>query len=368
MGIFNKSRIVLTGASSGVGRAIAIGLAKEGAQLHLVSRRPETLEGISAEVGGSSPSIWSYQADLATDGDLEALKASLKRGCASIDALIHSAGVISIGEMAEADVKDLDWQYRVNVRAPYVLTQALLPLLKSNHAQVIFINSSAGLIARASVGQYAATKHALKAIADSLREETNSHGIRVLSLFLGRTASPMQAKLHEAEGREYHPEDLMQPDDVASIIIRALSMPRTAELTDIHLRPLKKAREHASTLPKGKETPIMRESVEDCVITDMEAMIVRDTDGTIRYWSKEAEIIYGWKPEEVIGRCTHTLFSTIFPSPLATIEKEVLEKTFWQGQLVHRRQDGSLVAVNSRWNIQRNPQNKSLSVIEINAA
>lgn len=371
MGIFTNWKIVLTGASSGVGHAIAIGLAKEGAQLHLVSRRPEAFKGISAEVGRSSPFIWSYQADLGIDGDLEVLKASLKRGCASIDALIHCAGVISIGEMAEADVKEFDWQYRVNVRAPYVLTQALLPLLKRSHGQVMFINSSVGLIARASVGQYAATKHALKAIADSLREETNSHGIRVLSLFLGRTASPMQARLHEVEGREYHPEDLIQTDDVASIVIHALNMPRTAEVTDISVRPLKKAREHASTLFKG-----MSEPVEDRVdnpwshnqnIESIEAMIVRDSDGTIRYWSKEAEIMYGWTPEEAIGIRSHNLFKTQFPLSLTTIEKEVQKKALWQGQLVHRRRDGSLVAVNSCWKLQCNPHTDILSIIEVNA-
>jgi PAS domain S-box-containing protein len=326
-----------------------------------VSRQPKTFEDISAEVGTSSPSIWGYHADLAKDGHLETLKVSLKRECPSIDALIHCAGVLSTGEIADADVKDLDWQYRVNVRAPYVLTQALLPLLKSSHGQVIFINSSAGLIARASVGQYAATKHALKAIADSLREETNSDGVRVLSLFLGRTASPMQARLHEVEGREYRPEDLMQPDDVASIVIHALSMPRTAEVTDINIRPLK----------KGKERPICQ-STEDRIVNlashqNIEAMIVRDLDGTIRYWSREAEIIYGWTPDEVIGRRSHHVFRTQFPFSLATIEKEVHEKKLWQGQLVHRRRDGSRIAVQSRWHMQRNPRNNSFSVIEVNA-
>jgi NADP-dependent 3-hydroxy acid dehydrogenase YdfG len=102
------------------------------------------------------------------------------------------------------------------------------------------MNSSAGLSARAGVAQYAATKHALKAIADSLREEINDDGVRVLSVFLGRTATPMQAAVHEMEGREYYPELLLQPEDVASVIINALSLPRSAEVTDIIVRPLAK--------------------------------------------------------------------------------------------------------------------------------
>jgi PAS domain S-box-containing protein len=97
-----------------------------------------------------------------------------------------------------------------------------------------------------------------------------------------------------------------------------------------------------------------------------EAIIVRDPDGTIRYWSREAELIYGWTAQEALGTRTHNLFKTKFPTSLARIEKESREKLSWQGQLIHRRRDGSLVTVNSRWNIQQNPQNKSLTVIEVN--
>lgn len=97
------------------------------------------------------------------------------------------------------------------------------------------------------------------------------------------------------------------------------------------------------------------------------AMIVRDEDGTIRYWSREAQLIYGWTPQEVLGARTHNLFKTKFPTSLTKIEKETRERLSWEGQLIHRRRDGSLVTVNSRWTIQRNPQNKSLTIIELNA-
>jgi PAS domain S-box-containing protein len=99
----------------------------------------------------------------------------------------------------------------------------------------------------------------------------------------------------------------------------------------------------------------------------VEAVIVRDEDGTIRYWSKEAELLYGWRPQEVLGARTHSLFKTKFPTSLTRIERQTREKSSWRGQLIHRRRDGSLVTVNSRWNIQRNPHNKSLTVIEVNA-
>ena len=94
------------------------------------------------------------------------------------------------------------------------------------------------MLAKPSTAQYDATKHALKAIADALRGEVNPHGVRVLIVYLGRTATEMQAQIHRMENKPYQPELLLQPEDVASVIMNALSLPRTAEVTDIHIRPM----------------------------------------------------------------------------------------------------------------------------------
>ena len=73
-----------------------------------------------------------------------------------------------------------------------------------------------------------------------MREEVNDSGIRVLSVFPGRTATPMQELVHKLEVRSYHPDQFMQPEDIAEMVIHALSLPRTAEVTDIHIRPMAK--------------------------------------------------------------------------------------------------------------------------------
>jgi CDP-glucose 4,6-dehydratase len=98
-----------------------------------------------------------------------------------------------------------------------------------------------------------------------------------------------------------------------------------------------------------------------------EGVIVRDPDGVIRYWSKEAQSLYGWTPQEVLGLCTHDLFETQFPKSLAAIEQQMREQMTWQGELIHKRRDGSTIRVNSCWNIQHNPVTQSVTVIEINA-
>ena len=241
MTVFTDQVAVVTGASSGIGKAIALELAAQGAKICLLGRKLETLQAIALSIPASAPRAMSYQVDLTLDEDIQKLKVRLQQDFGQVDLLVHSAGVISMGELKTAPVEDLDWQYRTNVRAPYALTQALLPMLIPRRGQIVFINSSAGLGTRAGVGQYAATKHALKAIADSLRAEVNADGLRVLSVFPGRTASPMQALVHEIEGKAYHPDHLLQPQDVAVAVINALSLPRSAEVTDICIRPLVKS-------------------------------------------------------------------------------------------------------------------------------
>lgn len=232
---------VVTGASSGIGKAIALGLAAQGASLCLVGRKLETLQSVADAAKGKASQHHCYQADLAVDREVDELIANIKRDIQSVDILVHSAGVIWLGPLEAATADQLDGHYKTNLRAPYVLTQGLLPALKSRQGQVLFVNSSAGLTAKANAGQYAASKHALKAVADSLREEVNPAGVRVLSLFLGRTASPMQAAVYAMEGKAYHPELLMQPEDVAAMAIHALTLPRSIEVTEISMRPLLKS-------------------------------------------------------------------------------------------------------------------------------
>jgi NADP-dependent 3-hydroxy acid dehydrogenase YdfG len=227
---------LITGASSGVGRAIAMGLAAHGVHLGLLGRDLESLRKIAADAPEGCR-VEPYRADLTREADIDQVAFNFLRDFTVVDLLVHSAGLIVPGKIEGTTVEQMDQQYAVNVRAPHLLTQRLLPSLRARQGQLVFINSTAGLEARATIGSYAATKHALRALADSLREEVNEAGIRVLSVYLGRTATPMQAVVHRTEGRPYRPEQLMQPDDVAAAVVSCLRLPRTAEVTDLRMRP-----------------------------------------------------------------------------------------------------------------------------------
>lgn len=237
MSIFTDRVVVVTGASSGIGKAIALTLADQGAIVCLIGRDLDRLKTATESICDKSK-IFYYQADLLVDEDIHRSIATIKSAHEHIDLLIHSAGIISLGNLETAPIADFDRQYRLNVRAPYLLTQQLLALIKASQGQIVFINSSACQNIRAGISQYTATKQALKAIADCLRAEVNVDGVRVVSFYVGQTATPMQAALYDNTGKTYQPERLLQSQDIADTVLHTISLSPTAEITDVHIRPL----------------------------------------------------------------------------------------------------------------------------------
>jgi len=229
----------VTGASGDIGGAIALALADLGATVYIAGRRAGALAGLAERAGANAPRMIPHSGDLTVSDEIARLADRLRREAGRLDFLVHSAGIFAIGPRESAETFDL--QYATNVRAPYLLTKALVPLLTSSRGQVVFINSTAALHVRAGMGQYAATKHACRALADTLREEVNGEGIRVLSVYPGRTATRSQAEIFADEGRAYQPSLLLQPADIAAMVVAALRLPRTAEVTEIKIRSMVKS-------------------------------------------------------------------------------------------------------------------------------
>jgi NADP-dependent 3-hydroxy acid dehydrogenase YdfG len=227
---------LVTGAGGGIGGAIATALARSGAAVGLVGRRRARLLRTARGLAGCPHLV--HEADLASDAAVRAAARSFLDRFGHIDILVHSNGTHVSGPLETARVRDFDRLWSTNVRSPFLLTQILLPALRASIGQIVFVNSSVGLRARMGVGQFSATQHALRALADTLRAELNSEGIRVLSVFPGRTATDRQRTIYRAEGRSYEPDRLLQPEDVASLIVDTLALPRTAEVMEIRIRPM----------------------------------------------------------------------------------------------------------------------------------
>jgi NADP-dependent 3-hydroxy acid dehydrogenase YdfG len=232
---------VVTGASSGIGKAIALSLAGQGAEVCLVARRRELLDDAAEQVHALGSRGRACPADLTNDDEVRGLGERFQKEFGHVNILVLCGGAIFYGPLEKASLAEFDLLYRSNVRGHYAMIQTMLPLLRKSAGQIVFINSSAGLRSPATSGQFSATQHAFRSIADSLRDEVNPLGIRVLSVFPGRTATPRIAKLFEKEGRAYQPDLLMQPEDVAEMVTHSLRLPRTAEVTDISIRPMQKS-------------------------------------------------------------------------------------------------------------------------------
>jgi NADP-dependent 3-hydroxy acid dehydrogenase YdfG len=232
---------LVTGGSKGIGRAIALGLAGQRMDLLIVARRPEPLEIAVREARSLGVAAEGRALDLVDDDAVARLVAEIDARPGGLDLLVHSAGMIARDDIADASAADFDRQYQANLRAPFVLTKGLLQSLRLARGQIVFVGSSAAIVARANTGQYAATQAGLRALASSLRDEVNADGIRVTTIFPGRTATPRQAMIHDWEGRPYAPERLLQPEDVAAMVVASISLPRTAEVTEISIRPMMKS-------------------------------------------------------------------------------------------------------------------------------
>jgi short-subunit dehydrogenase len=240
---------LITGATGGIGSAVADLLYDAGHALILVGRSGERLAETAARLTHPDPAtappavepvarsaaegrVRTVAVDLSDPRRIEASLADVD--LPPLDGVVHSAGVVGLGTVAEAQPDAWIEQLLINAAAPAELTRLLLPALRAARGHVVFVNSGAGLRANPGWGAYAASKHALRALADSLRAEEPE--IRVTSVYPGRTASEMQRKVRAQEGGEYDPADYMSARTVATVIVNALMTPRDATVTDISVR------------------------------------------------------------------------------------------------------------------------------------
>lgn len=232
----NKTALV-TGATSGIGLAVTMELLRQGIKVLGAGRNFDSLQRKIISAGIDPHLIHFISADLRSEEELTGIADEVKHTAGLIHICIHSAGVIHDGLLEQAASTDLDHQYAVNVRAPYILSQKILPFLCRKNGIIIFINSTAGLDSWEGVSQYAASKHGLRAMAKSLRLELQPQGIRVGSIYPGGTATPMQKYIQNNKGAEYHEEDFLAPDIVASTIMHMVNLPPAASITDVTLIP-----------------------------------------------------------------------------------------------------------------------------------
>ncbi|MCD4534384.1 SDR family oxidoreductase [Nocardioides sp. cx-169] len=219
---------LVTGAGSGIGAVLADRLHARGDHLVLLARSPARAADLEARYPGSDVHV----VDLADPGAVGAFD-GVPDELASVH---HVAGVVELATVAEQEDAALRAQLDVNLVAPAVLTRLCLPAVRRTRGTFVFVNSSAGLSASASWSAYAASKFGLRGFADALRAEEVEQGVRVTTVFPSRTATPMQEKVHEQEGRTYDASRWITPETVVDMILHVLDLPGGATIPEVSVR------------------------------------------------------------------------------------------------------------------------------------
>jgi 3-oxoacyl-[acyl-carrier protein] reductase len=225
---------LVTGASRGIGQAIAMRLAALGARVLLVARDPSALTAVQREIASQGGDAEIHSCDLTSDFAIEALGATIAAsgGC---DILVNCAGIGRMGTpLHELPVEDFDLIFATNVRAPYLLMRAIVPgMIERGKGHIINISSLAGQGTLANGAAYAGSKSALNAITYSSAEELRAHNIRVAVVAPG--------SVHTGFGRGgKDASKMLQPEDVAEVVAMLVTQPPQSFISEVRMRPTQK--------------------------------------------------------------------------------------------------------------------------------
>lgn len=186
--LVNKIALI-TGASSGIGRAAAIKFANEGARVAIVARRAEKLEMVAKEIRARGGECKTIAADVTNEADIERVVRETVAAFGGIDVLVNGAGIIGSGNIETTQLSDWDYMFAINVRGPFYLTQCAMPHLIERQGNVVNVSSVTGIRAFPNVLAYCASKAALDQMTHCVALEVAGKGVRVNAIDPGVTVT-----------------------------------------------------------------------------------------------------------------------------------------------------------------------------------
>jgi NADP-dependent 3-hydroxy acid dehydrogenase YdfG len=221
--------VVVTGATGEIGQAVTETLSAAGYRVVAVGRSPEKLEELRSRLDGVLP----VALDFGNGDDVLPPLTDIDR----LDGLVHCAGMSEVASVEDTPRAVWDETMAVNVTGPAAVTRALLPALRASAGRVVFINAAPGLHAVPRWSAYTASKAALRELADALREEEDSHGVRVTTIYPAGVRTELLRKVREQLGRPYDPAATVSPKTLASLVLSIFEFPDDGHLMEITLRP-----------------------------------------------------------------------------------------------------------------------------------
>lgn len=219
--------VVVTGASSGIGRALALAFGARRDRVVLSGRNGDELAKVATEVERQGGTAVAVASDVTVEADRKRLVERATEGGAGIDVLVNNAGRGYYGRVLELDVSELESLFALNVIAPLRLTQLAHAALAQTRGVVVMMSSVAGVVAAPKLGAYAASKFALEAVASSLRAEVAAEGIGVCVVRPGPVDTPFRANAVVSDAVEagVRPKGakVQTPEDIAALTLRAIA-------------------------------------------------------------------------------------------------------------------------------------------------
>lgn len=234
---------LVTGASSGIGRATAIALAESGVRVAVTARRPDLLESLVAQIVSSGGVAIALPGDITDEKFARAAVYRTIESFGRLDILVNSAGTIQAGGVEDADAALWRQVMDVNFFATlYTCSAAIGPMRKQGGGDIINVSSTGGRRAASVFGPYGASKFALNGMTEGMRQEVGGYGIRVCVVEPGATSTGILEVVTDPEKREFmrkhiHNENAMMPRDVAAVILCTVSLPARANVSEILVRP-----------------------------------------------------------------------------------------------------------------------------------
>lgn len=226
---------LVTGASEGIGRAIALALGGAGYRIAVTARTSSKLEGVVGDLERAGVVAVALPADVGDPEQVEAMVRKVGAELGPIEVLVNNAGVAFTKPFLETSLEEWDRTFATNVRALFLVTRAVLPGMRAlGRGDIVNIGSLAGKNGVANAVAYSASKHAVLGFGRSLMLEVRKEGIRVITICPGSVDTPL---LRNATAFSPAFDRILEPDDVAATVVDALKLPRRAMVSELDVRP-----------------------------------------------------------------------------------------------------------------------------------
>lgn len=239
--------VAITGASSGIGEAVALKVVEAGGAVALGARRTERIEALAEKINAGGGKAIAVTTDVGDEAQARAFVEATVEQLGGLDVLVNNAGVMLLGPVNGADTDEWRRMIDANLYGVLYATHAAVPhLLQQGSGHVVTVSSIAGVRASAGSAVYNATKFAVNAFSEALRQELAEHDVRVTTINPGAVETELRTHLSEdlqqQQRERFADVEVLQADDIADAIVYAIAQPRHVSINDVLIRPTRQQR------------------------------------------------------------------------------------------------------------------------------